>query len=39
MVKSGYAYVYTNKECSKTKEFLILENIARKFKKGVWKDR
>lgn len=39
MVKSGYAYVYTKKECSKTKEFLVLEGIARKFKKGIWKGR
>lgn len=39
MVKLGYAYVYTNKECSKTKEFLILESVARQFKKGVWEDR
>jgi len=39
MVKSGYAYVYTNKECSKTKEFLILESVARQFKKGIWKER
>ncbi len=39
MIKSGHAYVYTKKECSKTKEFLILETVARQFKKGVWKDR
>jgi len=36
LVKSGYAYVYAKSECSKTKEFLMLENIARQFKKGVW---
>ena len=36
LVKSGYAYVYTKSECPKTKEFLVLENIARQFKKGVW---
>ncbi len=39
MVKTGNAYVYTNKKCSKTKEFLILESVARQFKKGVWKER
>ncbi|MCX7698976.1 MAG: thermonuclease family protein [Candidatus Goldbacteria bacterium] len=39
LIKGGYAYVYENKKCSKTKEFLILESIAKKFKKGVWKDK
>lgn len=39
MIKLGYAYVYTNNECLKKKEFLILESVARKFKRGVWKDR
>jgi len=39
MIKLGFAYVYTKKECSKTKEFLLLESVARQFKKGVWKDR
>jgi micrococcal nuclease len=36
MVKNGYAYVYTKSKNIKTKEFLILENIARKSKKGLW---
>ena len=39
MIKTGYAYVYTNINCSKTKEFVILESVARQFKKGVWRDR
>jgi len=39
MIKTGFAYVYTEINCSKTKEFIILESVARQFKKGVWKDR
>jgi len=39
MIKTGYAYIYTDINCSKTKEFKILESVARQFKKGVWKDR
>jgi len=35
-VKKGYAYASPNKYMSRTKEFLVLENIAKKFKKGIW---
>lgn len=36
MVKKGYAFVYTKSNNIKTKEFLILESIAKKSKKGLW---
>lgn len=36
LVKKGLAYARVNQFMSKTKEFLVLENIAKKFKKGVW---
>jgi micrococcal nuclease len=36
LVKKGYAYASPNKYMSRTKEFLVLENIAKKFKKGIW---
>jgi micrococcal nuclease len=36
MVKKGLAYASPNKYMSATKEFLVLENIAKKFKKGIW---
>ncbi|HDQ25994.1 MAG TPA: hypothetical protein ENN43_04530 [bacterium] len=37
MVKTGHAYVYEKKQCSRVKELLVLENIARQLKKGIWK--
>ncbi len=36
MIKKGYAYVYLKSKNKKTNEFLMLEEIARKQKKGVW---
>jgi len=36
LVKKGYAYVYEKDDNRKTKEFLMLENVARRLKKGVW---
>ncbi|HRU38435.1 MAG TPA: thermonuclease family protein [Candidatus Goldiibacteriota bacterium] len=36
MVKKGYAYASESEHISKTKELLVLENIARKFRKGIW---
>jgi micrococcal nuclease len=36
LVKNGLAYASPNKYMSRTKEFLVLENIAKKFKKGIW---
>ena len=36
LVKKGLAYASPNKYMSRTKEFLVLENIAKKFKKGIW---
>ncbi len=36
MIKNGYAYVYLKSKNKKTNEFLILEDIARKQKKGIW---
>lgn len=36
MVKKGLAYASPNKYMSITKEFMVLENIAKKFKMGIW---
>jgi micrococcal nuclease len=36
LVKKGLAYAQPSKYMSRTKEFLVLENIAKKFKKGIW---
>jgi micrococcal nuclease len=36
LVKKGFGYASPNKYLSKTREFLILENIARKFRSGLW---
>lgn len=36
LVKKGLAYASPNKYVAATKEFLVLENIAKKFKKGIW---
>lgn len=36
LVKNGLAYARPNKYMSRTKEFMVLENIAKKFKKGIW---
>jgi hypothetical protein len=35
-VKKGFAYASPNKYISKTKEFLVIETIAKKFKTGIW---
>lgn len=36
MIKNGYAYVYLKSKNKKTNEFLMLEDVARKQKKGLW---
>ncbi len=36
LVKKGYGYASVSKFISKTKEFLVLENIAKKFRLGLW---
>ena len=36
LVKKGYAYVYENTNCIRVKDLIVLEQIARKFRKGVW---
>jgi endonuclease YncB( thermonuclease family) len=36
MVKKGLAYASVNQYMSKTKEFMVIENIARRFKVGIW---
>jgi micrococcal nuclease len=36
IVKKGFGYASVNKYLSKTREFLVIENIARKFRMGLW---
>jgi len=36
LVKKGLAFATPNKYISKTREFLVIENIAKKFKLGLW---
>lgn len=36
LVKKGFAFATPNRYVSKTKEFLVIENIAKKFKIGLW---
>ncbi|MFW6210546.1 MAG: thermonuclease family protein [bacterium] len=39
LVKKGYAFVYENTDCIRVKDFLVLEQVARKFRKGIWQFR
>ena len=36
LVKKGYGYASVNKNLSSTKEYLVVENIAKKFRAGLW---
>jgi micrococcal nuclease len=36
LVKKGFAFAVPNKFISKTREFLVIENIAKRFKIGIW---
>ncbi|MCE5300269.1 MAG: thermonuclease family protein [Spirochaetia bacterium] len=36
LVKQGLAYVYVREHNSRTKDYAVLENIAKKFRRGVW---
>ena len=38
MIKQGLAYAYVKDPNSRTKDFPVLENIAKKFRKGLWVD-
>jgi micrococcal nuclease len=38
MIKQGLAYAYVKDPNSRTKDFAVLENIAKKFRKGLWMD-
>ena len=36
LIKKGLAYAYVMRPYSKSKELVMLENVARKFNRGVW---
>jgi micrococcal nuclease len=38
MIKEGMAYAYVMRPNSRTKDFAVLENIAKKFRRGLWVD-
>lgn len=38
MIKQGLAYAYVKDPNSRTRDFSVLENIAKKFRKGLWMD-
>jgi len=38
MIKQGLAYAYVKDPNSRTKDFAVLENIAKKFRRGLWVD-
>jgi micrococcal nuclease len=38
MIKQGLAYAYVKDPNSRTKDFGVLENIAKKFRRGLWID-
>lgn len=38
MIKQGFAYAYVKNPNSRTRDFTVLENIAKKFRRGLWVD-